>query len=69
MSSHAHAGNRSLVILDELGRGTATRDGIAVASATLEHLLTQRACLTLFTSHYEEVRAVGCCAVEGQGLR
>ncbi|KAI8469096.1 MAG: muts domain V-domain-containing protein [Monoraphidium minutum] len=51
----ARATPRSLVILDELGRGTATRDGIAVAAATLEHLLTQRQCLTLFTSHYPEV--------------
>lgn len=43
------------MILDELGRGTATRDGIAVASATLEHLLEARQCLTLFTTHYPEI--------------
>lgn len=35
------ATNRSLVVLDELGRGTATHDGMAIAYATLRHLLTK----------------------------
>jgi DNA mismatch repair protein MSH3 len=43
------------VLLDELGRGTATRDGIAVAAATLDHLVTARRCLTLFSTHYPEI--------------
>ncbi|XP_069483651.1 DNA mismatch repair protein Msh3 isoform X2 [Ambystoma mexicanum] len=46
---------RSLVILDELGRGTSTHDGIAIAYATLEHFIQQVACLTLFVTHYPPV--------------
>ncbi|MCI4392604.1 hypothetical protein PGIGA_G00147770 [Pangasianodon gigas] len=43
---------RSLVILDELGRGTSTHDGIAIAYATLEFLIRDVRCLTLFVTHY-----------------
>ncbi|KAK2845677.1 hypothetical protein Q7C36_010531 [Tachysurus vachellii] len=43
---------RSLVILDELGRGTSTHDGIAIAYATLEFLIKDVRCLTLFVTHY-----------------
>ncbi|XP_062873716.1 DNA mismatch repair protein Msh3 isoform X2 [Trichomycterus rosablanca] len=43
---------RSLVILDELGRGTSTHDGIAIAYATLEFLIRDMKCLTLFVTHY-----------------
>lgn len=46
---------RSLVILDEVGRGTATYDGMAIAQATLEHLHTQNKCRTLFATHYHEL--------------
>ncbi|KAI3610488.1 dna mismatch repair protein msh3 [Moniliophthora roreri] len=46
------ATSRSLVILDELGRGTSTFDGMAVASATLHHLLQVTKCKTLFITHY-----------------
>ncbi|KAJ8078692.1 Mismatch repair protein msh3 [Marasmius tenuissimus] len=46
------ATSRSLVILDELGRGTSTFDGMAVASATLQHLLEETRCKTLFITHY-----------------
>lgn len=47
----------SLVIVDELGRGTATHDGVAIAAATLEHLALRTKCCTLFSTHYPEVRA------------
>lgn len=47
---------RSLVIVDELGRGTATHDGVAIAHATLQHLITSTHCLTLFVTHYPKVR-------------
>mmetsp|Transcript_18799 Transcript_18799/g.52391 ORF Transcript_18799/g.52391 Transcript_18799/m.52391 type:complete len:1108 (-) Transcript_18799:16-3339(-) len=51
----ANATERSLVIVDELGRGTSTHDGVAIASATLEHLLTSQRCLTLFVTHYPQL--------------
>ncbi|KAH9926110.1 muts domain V-domain-containing protein [Fomitopsis serialis] len=43
---------RSLVILDELGRGTATFDGMAIANAVLQHLVQNTKCRTLFITHY-----------------
>eukprot|EP00742_Colponemidia_sp_Colp-10_P010444 GILJ01011467.1.p1 GENE.GILJ01011467.1~~GILJ01011467.1.p1 ORF type:complete len:1188 (+),score=212.58 GILJ01011467.1:2-3565(+) len=46
------ATDRSLVILDELGRGTSTHDGVAIAYATLQHMLESIRCLTLFVTHY-----------------
>ncbi|EIN07832.1 hypothetical protein PUNSTDRAFT_121053 [Punctularia strigosozonata HHB-11173 SS5] len=46
------ATDRSLVILDELGRGTSTYDGMAIASAVLHHLLESTSCKTLFITHY-----------------
>eukprot|EP00879_Flechtneria_rotunda_P029922 GHRR01032389.1.p1 GENE.GHRR01032389.1~~GHRR01032389.1.p1 ORF type:complete len:502 (+),score=204.36 GHRR01032389.1:576-2081(+) len=54
----ASATNRSLVIMDELGRGTATHDGVAIATATLGYLVTHKQCLTLFVTHYPEVAAL-----------
>lgn len=47
--------NRSLVILDELGRGTSTHDGVAIAYATLQYLLEQKRCMVLFVTHYPEI--------------
>ncbi|KAG5934187.1 mismatch repair protein msh3 [Claviceps sorghi] len=49
---------RSLVILDELGRGTSTHDGAAIAHAVLEHLVTETRCLTLFITHYQNLARV-----------
>ncbi|KAK2973087.1 hypothetical protein RJ640_023017 [Escallonia rubra] len=46
---------RSLVIIDELGRGTSTHDGVAIAYATLQYLLKQKRCLVLFVTHYPKV--------------
>uniref|UniRef100_A0A671KY62 DNA mismatch repair protein MSH3 n=1 Tax=Sinocyclocheilus anshuiensis TaxID=1608454 RepID=A0A671KY62_9TELE len=48
----ARATSRSLVILDELGRGTSTHDGIAIAYATLESFIRDVKCMTLFVTHY-----------------
>ena len=49
------ATKRSFVILDEIGRGTATYDGLAIAWATLEHLHDVNQCRTLFATHYHEL--------------
>ncbi len=49
---------RSLVILDEIGRGTATYDGLSIAWATLEHLHEVNTCRTLFATHYHELTAL-----------
>jgi len=47
-----HASARSLVVLDELGRGTSTYDGYAIAHAVLSHLVTSVKPLLLFSTHY-----------------
>ena len=52
------AGPRSLVILDEIGRGTATFDGLSIAWATLEHLHDVNGARTLFATHYHELAAL-----------
>ncbi len=49
---------RSLVILDEIGRGTATYDGLSIAWAVLEHLHEVNACRALFATHYHELTAL-----------
>lgn len=50
--------SRSLVIIDELGRGTSTHDGVAIAYATLHHLLVEKRCLVLFVTHYPEIAEI-----------
>jgi DNA mismatch repair protein MutS len=52
------AGERSLVILDEIGRGTATFDGLSIAWATLEHLHESNRCRALFATHFHELTAL-----------
>jgi DNA mismatch repair protein MutS len=52
------ATQRSLVILDEIGRGTATFDGLSIAWATLEHLHEVNTCRTLFATHYHELTSL-----------
>ncbi len=52
------ADDRALVILDEIGRGTATYDGLSIAWATLEHLHDVNRCRALFATHYHEMTAL-----------
>lgn len=50
-----HATPHSLVILDELGRGTSTFDGTAIAHAVVKYLVEQKQCRTLFATHYHSL--------------
>jgi DNA mismatch repair protein MutS len=52
------ASDRSLVILDEIGRGTATFDGLSIAWAAIEHLHKQNRCRALFATHFHELTAL-----------
>lgn len=52
------ASERALVILDEIGRGTATFDGLSIAWATIEHLHEANKCRGLFATHYHELTAL-----------
>ena len=52
------AGPRAFVILDEIGRGTATYDGLSIAWAVLEHLHGVNRCRALFATHYHEMVAL-----------
>ena len=56
-----HATPRSLVILDEIGRGTSTYDGLAIARAVIEYIHNNRRCgaRTLFATHYHELVEMG----------
>jgi DNA mismatch repair protein MutS len=52
------AGERALVVLDEIGRGTATFDGLSIAWATVEHLHGVNKCRALFATHFHELTAL-----------
>lgn len=52
------AGPNALVILDEIGRGTATYDGLSIAWAALEHLHDVNLCRALFATHYHELTSL-----------
>ena len=52
------AGERALVILDEIGRGTATFDGLSIAWAAIEHLHGRNRCRALFATHFHELTAL-----------
>ena len=50
-----YATENSLIIFDEIGRGTATFDGMAIAQAMIEYIATTIKCITLFSTHYHEL--------------
>ncbi|PJK02371.1 DNA mismatch repair protein MutS [Lysobacteraceae bacterium NML75-0749] len=61
-----HATSQSLVLMDEIGRGTSTYDGLALADACARHLADDNRSLTLFATHYFELTAL---AKPGSGIR
>jgi DNA mismatch repair protein MutS len=50
-----HATDKSLIILDEVGRGTSTYDGLSIAWALVEHFVRETKAFTLFSTHYHEL--------------
>ena len=50
-----YATENSLIIFDEIGRGTATFDGMAIAQSMIEYIATHLKCVTLFSTHYHEL--------------
>ena len=64
----SHASSRSLVLIDELGRGTATTDGQSLAQAILEHLALTLESRTLFATHYHEITALAAVSPKIKNL-
>ena len=60
------ASPRSLIVLDELGRGTSTHDGVAIAQAVLDYVVRELRALTLFITHYQSLSALANDFVGGE---
>ena len=57
---------RSLIILDELGRGTSTHDGVAIAHAVLDHIVRDTKALALFITHYQNLASLSRSFADGE---
>lgn len=64
-----HATEHSLVLLDEVGRGTSTLDGLAIAWSVAEDLATRVGCRTLFATHYHELTSLAAVAPGVRAMR
>lgn len=53
--------------MDEVGRGTSVQDGLAIAFATIHHLITTNQCRTLFATHFHELADLLGCTEDGRG--
>ncbi|PCJ16653.1 MAG: DNA mismatch repair protein MutS [Candidatus Cloacimonadota bacterium] len=53
-----HATSQSLILLDEIGRGTATFDGLSLAWSVIEYIIDELHCMTLFATHYHELTQI-----------
>ncbi len=53
-----YSSEKSLILFDEVGRGTATFDGMALAQAIIEYLCANKNCITLFSTHYHELTSL-----------
>ena len=56
------ATSRSLIVLDEIGRGTATFDGLSLAWAVIEHIQSRIQAKTIFATHYHELTSLPTCS-------
>ena len=54
----SHSSEKSLILFDEVGRGTATFDGMALAQAIIEYICSEKKAITLFSTHYHELTAL-----------
>jgi len=61
------ATSRSLVIMDEVGRGTSVRDGLAIAFAVVHHLYFKSNCRALFATHFHELSDMLGCTLDYRG--
>ena len=59
-----HSTAKSLILFDEVGRGTATFDGMALAQAIIEYICDEKKCITLFSTHYHELTSLSS-TIEG----
>lgn len=53
--------------MDEVGRGTSVQDGLAIAFATIHHLIAANQCRTLFATHFHELADLLGCTEDGRG--